>query len=122
MAELSLHPNCFCDGCGNGAFSGFRYTCIVCPDFDLCEQCEGLELEFKPLRGVLHKRFKHPMVKIQNSIKFCADLGGDRKRLKGIEYLVQYKTVPSEPVTALDPQQTLNQEVLINALSLLVLT
>ncbi|XP_078602752.1 sequestosome-1-like isoform X2 [Branchiostoma floridae x Branchiostoma japonicum] len=38
-----FHPNVVCDGC-NGPVMGSRFKCTVCPDFDLCGNCEGVGL------------------------------------------------------------------------------
>lgn len=51
-SEGPIHPNVFCDGC-NSLIQGFRYKCIVCPDFDLCPDCE---------RAQNHP--DHPMIRI----------------------------------------------------------
>ena len=47
-----VHPGIVCDGC-EGSIKGSRFKCMVCPDYDLCQTCEG--------KG-LHS--EHNMVKI----------------------------------------------------------
>jgi len=36
-----IHQGICCDICQRSPIVGFRYKCSVCPDFDLCELCEG---------------------------------------------------------------------------------
>jgi len=36
-----VHPGVICDGCDK-AMVGFRYKCMICPDFDLCGLCERM--------------------------------------------------------------------------------
>ena len=64
-----VHPHVHCDGIackGNKhAVRGTRYKCAVCPDFDLCEQCET-DQSFKPAAtSAQGHHSSHPMVKIR---------------------------------------------------------
>ncbi len=36
------HPDITCDHCRKMDFSGLRYKCLCCPNYDLCEQCMTL--------------------------------------------------------------------------------
>jgi len=56
--EGVVHAGVVCDGCGKKNFSGIRYKCSVCPDYDLCEACES--------KG-LHEP-SHHFVKIANPV------------------------------------------------------
>jgi len=46
------HSDVICDGC-DGPVDGIRYKCTVCPNYDLCENCE---------KRALHS--EHPMLRI----------------------------------------------------------
>ncbi len=40
QGQGQVHDNVVCDGC-EGKVVGFRYKCVVCPDYDLCGGCEA---------------------------------------------------------------------------------
>lgn len=37
----TTHLGINCDGCAKKNFTGKRFKCLVCPDYDLCEVCEA---------------------------------------------------------------------------------
>ena len=41
-----IHKNIFCDICKNNKkfIEGIRYKCLICEDFDLCQNCEKLNI------------------------------------------------------------------------------
>jgi hypothetical protein len=46
-----VHHGITCDGCQATPIKGNRYKCSVCPDYDLCEECEqkGMHLAAHPM-------------------------------------------------------------------------
>lgn len=61
VKNTSVHYNASCDSCSPVEFTpikGVRYSCLVCPDFDLCESCED-----KAVNVGTHKK-SHTMAKI----------------------------------------------------------
>ena len=64
-----VHPHVHCDGvaCKGNKFCirGVRYKCAICPDFDLCEQCET-DQSFKQASSSANgHQAAHPMIKIR---------------------------------------------------------
>mmetsp|Transcript_38978 Transcript_38978/g.70355 ORF Transcript_38978/g.70355 Transcript_38978/m.70355 type:complete len:301 (+) Transcript_38978:92-994(+) len=51
------HVGVICDGCQSRDFTGIRYRCLRCRDFDLCHACHAQ-------RGVIHP--SHPFEAIRN--------------------------------------------------------
>jgi len=65
-----LHPQFFCDACGNRELRGCRFNCLLCSDFDLCERCYNSQPELerqKDHNGRNHER-SHQMVKIHPAL------------------------------------------------------
>ena len=54
VSSLNVHRGVACDGCGARPIIGNRYKCVICPNFDYCEECEKK----------LYKEHSHPMVQI----------------------------------------------------------
>jgi len=55
--EKQIHSHVTCDGCEKCPISGIRYKCSVCPDYDLCSDCEATGKHDA----------SHPMLKITSS-------------------------------------------------------
>lgn len=48
-----IHRGVQCNGCGENPIRGIRYRCLNCADYDLCEQCEALQIH--PKTHLLYK-------------------------------------------------------------------
>ncbi|KAH8335881.1 hypothetical protein KR074_001017 [Drosophila pseudoananassae] len=40
LSNFTIHDHVECDGCGLAPIVGFRYKCVQCSNFDLCQKCE----------------------------------------------------------------------------------
>ena len=38
--DSQVHQSIECDACGKNPIQGVRFKCAICPDYDLCEDCE----------------------------------------------------------------------------------
>ncbi|KAH8282077.1 hypothetical protein KR054_005345 [Drosophila jambulina] len=52
-SNFIIHDHVECDGCGVAPIVGFRYKCVQCSNFDLCQRCEAA-----------HKHPEHLMVRM----------------------------------------------------------
>ncbi|XP_016962154.1 protein ref(2)P [Drosophila biarmipes] len=52
-SNFTIHDSVECDGCGLAPLIGFRYKCIQCSNFDLCQKCEAA-----------HKHPEHMMIRM----------------------------------------------------------
>lgn len=53
---LVQHSGITCDLCRVSPIFGIRYKCAICPNFDMCEKCEALDLHDAD----------HPLLKLRN--------------------------------------------------------
>ncbi|EDW90437.1 protein ref(2)P [Drosophila yakuba] len=40
-SNFTIHDSVECDGCGLAPLIGFRYKCVQCSNYDLCQKCES---------------------------------------------------------------------------------
>jgi len=71
--EPAVHENVICDGCGAKPIVGNRFKCTVCPDYDLCDDCEAA--------GDKHTA-DHPLLKMKESRR-AGHFGGFGKWRRG---------------------------------------
>ena len=64
-----FHPGIICDGCDK-PFSGFRYKCLKCPDYDLCGSCEMKGIH--PMHSMLRIAKPVTLVVLNNLLRQCS--------------------------------------------------
>ena len=69
-SAVPVHDSIRCDGCNTMPIRGVRYHCKVCPDFDLCGECEAKGLHAP----------EHVMLKMRVPIRFEASSGQAREK------------------------------------------
>lgn len=75
--NLSRHSGVSCDACGKSGFSGKRYKCLTCYDFDLCSECyEAGET------GTSRHSTTHPMQCILTRVDAELYFGGETQVLE----------------------------------------
>ena len=66
MAQDNKHPGVICDSCRKPIGSLVRYKCLVCPNYNLCGDCEELEEQTRPTTHEM--QFEgHNFVKMRDS-------------------------------------------------------
>lgn len=66
----TIHCGVSCDECGITEIKGTRYHCLICKDYDLCEQCERV------------KGHNHDMIKFVKETKYKNPILVDKHKLK----------------------------------------
>ncbi|KAJ3328520.1 hypothetical protein HDU76_009814 [Blyttiomyces sp. JEL0837] len=64
-----------CDGCNARSFTGQRFTCTTCPDFDLCGSCHEKASEIHNSQHEFDKR-KHPVeIEEDRAVEMVKEMG-----------------------------------------------
>ena len=75
--KLAVHNNVTCDGCNMTPIIGFRYKCMQCPDYDLCQNCKSK-----------HIHSEHMMQRMPNNN--CPGNAVENKRPRNIVEVCRY--------------------------------
>lgn len=75
--NLSRHSGVSCDACGKSSFSGMRYKCLTCYDFDLCSDCHD-----SGETGTSRHSTAHPMQCILTRVDSELYYGGETQVLE----------------------------------------
>ena len=65
--DQTEHKDIHCNSCSKKNINGNRYKCLFCKDYDLCQECEALNIVV--YNHATHTR-EHSMIKIKNTMVF----------------------------------------------------
>ncbi|XP_063630172.1 uncharacterized protein LOC134801492 [Cydia splendana] len=88
-SEVHEHKGIVCDSCGL-AVSGFRYKCVSCADYDLCQKCEMRETHPDHYMLRMPKPLKH---------KLADDLIGKWRQFFSAKHATPESDSDDEPIT-----------------------
>ncbi|KAI5904718.1 hypothetical protein K4G60_g3876 [Candida parapsilosis] len=80
-----VHTNIACDHCCPHDFiplKGVRYCCLVCPNYDLCAECERRQQDEKLTYGT--HSYSHPTVKVTVPDTFSRNIFNDKFNVNGV--------------------------------------
>lgn len=81
----------------NKMIYGFRYKCLVCPDFDLCMHCEALPIVVHPDTHVLCKIKSNTITASHPVFRSLVSLENETGFIKGTTYQPEYqRSSPTE--------------------------
>jgi hypothetical protein len=74
VSSVTIHHGVTCDGCNQSPIRGARFKCKICPDFDLCEDCES-----KDVHPADHPMYKLRMERSPRSLRMPWMAGAGRR-------------------------------------------
>jgi len=78
MEVKTVHLGVTCDGCHRSSFVGKRFKCLICPDYDLCEDCEDQNQHLHPMIRCSVQGDSFLMDKAQRKFSKCTKKGCPR--------------------------------------------
>ena len=82
-----VHKYIICDGCEMDPVVGVRYKCAICPDYDLCENCEATTTHDHPFLKIKNKKqTPHKIIAIIDDDQSSLEVNGQNFNLeKGLQ-------------------------------------